>query len=491
MLKFSHFDDYVERLRHGGRAALVDWQPELERLEALALKDPNVWPQKQVGTVTLLDRARTYAILGLAMASTNSEAVRSVYEAVRRTAPQLLHPAWEQVYERNRQVNDAPDGIDDEIESMLEGGLMAADSVKAVLQPWRSLWALSDTGLLPHDSLAFDPFAKISISRLAESIGRKPRGRTGTPGPEQWLALLDGSARWVLDYSDPLMTIIEEAREVCLETGVGWCEKGSLALKARARVQAVIDQHWPSSAPPLLLKWRRHTVSGKSEAENSKIPLNEAVAHLAAACLVLVGAFAARRKTELLSLASDCAYQDANRGWWLKVFIGKTIGDIDKMPVPASVGVAVGILELLSASNRHLTGDKWITRILKPSVRPGKEAGTKAFVDVDLGRSRKGFAAILGIPPMEDGTPWSFAAHQLRRGFAIYYYYGNRYANMDALSRFLRHFDPEMTRIYLSDENSERFLRLREVMMARMRRQEEAEARSAQAEGAARAAAEA
>lgn len=115
----------------------------------------------------------------------------------------------------------------------------------------------------------------------------------------------------------------------------------------------------------------------------------------------------------------------------------------------------------LSASGRERTGEPWLINIDRPSVPRNGRKESRHFLNRNLTNLLTAFAEMaLSSAGLDDVA---FAPHQLRRAFAIYYYHANRYATFDALSRFLRHFDPEMTRIYITDILGGNLGRLAEV----------------------------
>lgn len=193
-----------------------------------------------------------------------------------------------------------------------------------------------------------------------------------------------------------------------------------------------------------------------------------------AASFILVGGLAARRAGELDSLQTGCAYQDPFGEWWLSSYIEKTIKDVEQLPIPAAVGHAVKLLEELSASGRARTSEPWLRNIDRPNAELGQHSERFGF-NLNWGILINDFADVATIKGGKKDANWRFGAHQLRRAFAIYYYHGNRYSNLDALSRFLRHFDPEVTRIYITEAVGGILGRLSELARAYATQAEEVE----------------
>ena len=132
------------------------------------------------------------------------------------------------------------------------------------------------------------------------------------------------------------------------------------------------------------------------------------------------------------------------------------------------VAAAVHLMEELSASTREHDGTNWLTRIHRPGLTPDEiRTLDRVYLQNRLRHTLNEFADVVGARQSSDGGVWDFAAHQLRRGFDPYYYHGNRFATLDVLSRFLRHFDPEMTLRYITEALDGALMRLREVVEAR------------------------
>jgi hypothetical protein len=108
--------------------------------------------------------------------------------------------------------------------------------------------------------------------------------------------------------------------------------------------------------------------------------------------------------------------------------------------------MAVEILRRWSAPARALSGD---VRLFQYK-RLGSDKVVFFRVDKYLGL----FVAFLSLTPLPDGSFWKFTAHQFRRFFAILYFWRYKYGDLAALSYQLRHFDPAMTQIYVTERET-------------------------------------
>ncbi|WP_262029503.1 hypothetical protein [Microvirga sp. Mcv34] len=463
----SLFEDYCARLKQGV-VALVPMDDRLQRLEAQLQRGEWSWPTYVHSSSPRIDFSAVGVKLGVPRQMLISPWMHPRLTAlIERTNPELYF---------SQAANPEPT---DWYETSFSDPRPTVSYVTKALMAWKRLAYFSDIGLLSHDPLGFDPFAKVSLTARARQLGRSPgagEGRTGTPGPEQWLALLDGAARWVLDYSGPILTICRLAREVQGDPGKISKQKKRMAAFRQA-VDAIIAEHLPPSqpgVPRLVPQWRR---SGRnSPAYADGMMLEEALGHVVTACLILIAGLSARRRDEVRSLQAGCTVKDPFGNWWLSSYIEKTIRDIEQIPVPAMVPVAVRLLEELSESARESTGKNWLVKIHRPSLtQVSDEDQGRVYIETALRFTLNDFAEVVGASKQKDGVVWKFAPHQLRRAFSVYYYHGNRFSSLDALSRFLLHFDPEMTRRYITEAIPGALTRLREVIDARLRIAEEME----------------
>ncbi|MBK3732771.1 hypothetical protein GAY29_06535 [Azospirillum brasilense] len=462
------FENFCDRLKRGA-LALVPFEQRLNELCQQVLDGRLEWPSYRSQSRIRLDAGTLAERLGLTSKSamTSPFYLQEIAAAIRRTSPD--HSA--------RISLDADElGVDAD-EDEISGRALTPSSAKTYLIVWADLHHLSQVGCLHHDRLPFDPFAEVDMLTRARQIGKASSGRTDTPAPEQWLALLDAAALWVLDYSGPILKVVEGA--IGIERKYRGLTRVGLTYRLRNGLEVLIAEHFPhkEERPKLLPLWYRAGAAAGMDG----LSLNEAVKYIVAACLILVGGLSARRAGELESLQAGCATVDAFGEHWLSSYIEKTIRDLDKLPIPSSVSAAVSILEDLSRTGRERTGELWLMNIDRPNAEFGRYSERIGY-NLALRHLLNDFANMAGIPKPEGIKDWRFAPHQLRRAFSIYYYHGNRYGNLDALSRFLRHFDPEMTRVYITEILGGMLGRLNELARAYSKKSEALAAQAKESE---------
>lgn len=171
------------------------------------------------------------------------------------------------------------------------------------------------------------------------------------------------------------------------------------------------------------------------------------VLHMATACWIVITAFTARRDEEIDDLRVDCIRGDQVSGWWLHVYIEKTLQRKEWIPVPELVSRAIDLLKSISAeARRKSSGD----RLFQWMDKDG------AIMELDVGRHIDEFAALVDVPPFQQGkglpNPWHWHPHQFRRFFAVLYFYRFEGATIEVLSHYLRHFNLDMTKRYVTQD---------------------------------------
>lgn len=172
------------------------------------------------------------------------------------------------------------------------------------------------------------------------------------------------------------------------------------------------------------------------------------IKRLATASWIIIAAFSARRDREIDELEEGCLRGDDASGYWLHVYIEKTLQRKEWIPVPLLVARAVAVLSAISAGARQENGSN---RLFQWRNADGE------IRKLDVGRHLDDFAAAVNVPlhstkAGEAPVRWHWHPHQFRRFFAILYFYRFEGATIEALSHSLRHFNLEMTRRYVTQD---------------------------------------
>jgi hypothetical protein len=313
-----------------------------------------------------------------------------------------------------------------------------------LLQPWELQWQMRRT--LPGDKIAFDPFPFETLAKAASKLGMTS-SRTKTVPIEQAMYLIDRSIRWVLDYSSWILEIIRKADVVA------GSNRADSPRRQRTKLVSILTGIQVSQGPgqPWPMKPRL-----TSNLHKDIRTFTSTLRCLFASCFVVIAAFTARRRNEVTScrekgLNNEHCISSDNEGYWIELWIEKTVQQWDKTPCPEVVVKAIEVLSKLSATARTTNG--------RSELFQYKRLGLNKTA---LFRVHKGLRELtnhLDIPPLADGSKWSFSPRQFRRFFAIMYIWRYEFGELSALSYQLRHYNLDMTRRYITEPTQGKIFR--------------------------------
>lgn len=434
LLRKEHYDAYLETLKGNSLGAL----PISERLDHL-LSDlysgkrtiDEFYKPAEKNKKQLFNWDHLADLLGTTKFALSTSKPFVIDLADRLSS--LEHPLTERIVNSIIRTDDG-ETRDDYSES----------HVTKLLNLWRLIHRLTGSGLLPVGGLSFNPFEKLTLKQTVRSLNPRPIERTGTLAPEDFIRLLQTACKWAFEYGEYILEAAETRR--------GFKHKYWAVHKKN--FTSHFDKIRPEGAPKLHHGW---TISVfDTESKSDRISLGDAVKHLMTACAIIIASFSARRGGEISMLMSDCISQ-VGALYYLNVHILKTLQRTEIVPVPQMVVAAVDILKAAS-------GESGASDEPSPLFHVMRQDSPLYF---EFTANLKAFAAYNEIPPPEGETEWNFSSHQLRRGAAIYYYYGNDWGQLDNVAHLLRHFDPEMTRIYLTEAISGAIGQLEDELRAR------------------------
>lgn len=303
-----------------------------------------------------------------------------------------------------------------------------------MLEAWQWQWRMRKI-LSEERCIQFDPFSETSPRDMALSLGKQGT-RTPTPPAHQTMLLINYSLKWVLDYSPILFKLRDKFDEIVANN-----YKPGLRLKEMQKVIEEIDMPPDPGGISSLSSGTKQTQQGLSFGTAVKY-------FLPAACFIVICAFTARRHNEVLSVRvessdnRDAITENAD-GFLLDTYIEKTLRDWDRVPCNEAVVAAIDVLRLFSEPARKANNSV--------SLFQCKDLINSRVMPFVADSAIHDFVEYLSLPLTKDGVQWRYAPHQFRRFFAILYFYRYEYANLSALSYQLRHFNVEMTHIYITE----------------------------------------
>ncbi|MFL7905851.1 hypothetical protein ACJ41P_32325 [Azospirillum argentinense] len=441
---------YCEGVQQGGIRYLLGLDRRVQDLVARVLSGEALPTYAGLSNVPRLQTDHVAASLGLPDAISIPRDLRAVIGNVAKEVAGInlldLQAAWHDVPEKR---TERP---------------LSAAGIRGYLLPWDCLSRLREYIPGTLGVIKFQAFNhKTTVGGLACQLAVRgdhssSRGRTASVPPFQACFLIDRALRWVLSYAEDLRKLMSVTEDLHRRfPDVPGSDRGDCFRTRRyeARKMMFPDLTVGPDAPgaPWPLDFAVHK---RSSSTGYMLTVARAVfVLLPTACLIVIAAFTARRSGEIDSLQVGCVNEDADGELWLSTWIEKALRDVTRIPIPASVQRAVNVLEWLSADARERSGTRWLFQFFGLQHRVSLTALT-------FRNALKEFASYVGVPPLPDGSPWVFSPHQFRRFFSICYYWRWSFGSLTALSAFLRQFDLEVTRRYVTEASRGELARLKE-----------------------------
>ncbi len=317
-------------------------------------------------------------------------------------------------------------------------------SIEAMFTAWEWLWTSADEC---PDRLEFNPLEYSTPSRLAKAYGRSD-GRTPTIPEDIALHHLNWALRFVVDYGRDLVSYYHDAMDT-----VRAVADGGRSGHDYFATKAFNLNPPPASLGPLNLgRIKGRETNQPRPRTGEEISLVDAVRLLIAACFLVIGIFSSRRVEELLSLESDAVRGDVG-AYVLRFFLekGTDFGPVQQAwrPIPDVAQLAVSLLTDLCAT----TADKSQTIFSFDQRLGGMMSAPTLQSCLDM------FGDYIESPLIthkKTSYRWYIRPHELRRFFAMMFFWANPDAYLDALSWFLGHLDREQTIRYLTEAVSGR-----------------------------------
>lgn len=317
---------------------------------------------------------------------------------------------------------------------------------------WRALGKMSH--LLPELN-GLEWASGFKSKKIAEELGAQPKGRTATIPVNTALEYIHHSVHFILEYGEDLILTKNCCDEQLLQLFEGttgrkdhYCKK--IKIPNNKTVEALNIE-----------RYNRNPYTASMSQIRSHFSVEEAMECLIAACYIVIGIFACKRIDEVLSLTTECIRPALDGGWEL-VFGLEKASPSERLaligrPVPEVVKLAADILEDITPKHLSNVSSTDFQPLFKSTVDISRTVKKiQPMSEETLYRLLTFFADIVQITPVEHDFPeirrWYLRTHQLRRFFAISYFWHNKFSNLPALSWFMGHTDLDMTLRYVTEE---------------------------------------
>ena len=299
-----------------------------------------------------------------------------------------------------------------------------------------------------------------------EQLGLERVGRYRSLPPDVVLRTIRQSLEFALDYADDLIETYIRMIAFSRNNGLSLTESGRLISQfATPKLLSLGLKCWSISIE--LRKDRRFGLSTSAgdiehrffSSLRASEGLFELLQVLWGAVLLTVGAIMARRQGELVELEaysfldeSETRLRFAPRKRNVANYRGSML-----RPIPA---VLVALLKKLQGMQRSLIELGVLTKEVRLFSFPRMHtAGLRLADDSSCNVLLDRFCDYFETPINENGCRIYIRQHQLRRFFAILFFWGNSYSGLDTLRWFLGHSDPEHLYRYISESTPGEILR--------------------------------
>ncbi|QHG71516.1 hypothetical protein [Ensifer adhaerens] len=400
LLTAAWYRKYVQSLKTGGRGGLLDLPATVERLIEAFQNGVLAIPYLARGVV---DKKQVAAYLGLYN-----------YLQIGGPARQLLVDFFER---RNETYSRYGSEDDDSEETTIARG-----TAYDILKPW---YHLSKVGSHVSDPIGYQAFHR--PRDIAAAVKWAKKSQPTDDAPEELAAWLINASLEIVLRQDLFNGIVQLVR-------TGLSDNGQVLDLDRH--EAINHQLRDMGLPTLEVFYQKRQFA--QPREGSLDIRTFLLVLVPIACLVVIFAFTARRDGERSLLTTGCIEHDAFGELWLNILILKNEREFDRIPVPRSVELAVGMLEVLKEFNPK---NDVLCDIGCPFT------GEPAKIDLvrDLGR----VCGWLRVPRLEDGSQYHFTPRHFRKFFGTTHHFRWMFPNLPALSLHYRHWNPDTTRGYI------------------------------------------
>lgn len=313
----------------------------------------------------------------------------------------------------------------------------------------RSIKNLQQLGL-PTPNSALDSLNHWSIP---EELTLKPIGRFSTLDFHTGMKAFKHAVEFILEYGEPILRSVsrliinnegsfgrriiepEEVRRAC-----------DPKLTAKGTCFWNLSQTFTQTETCLELEQRRLYFSMIREG----FSLYDLVNVFYGSSEIVIGTLMARRQDELIKLPCNCLDPSSLN---LNYQAGKTgiagVGEPHKRPCP---NIIKKIVTLITNFQDRLVHAGVLARQLNLFSRPSTELGRfLSPCSASFNGALDSFCDYFETPLNNDGCRLYIRQHQLRRQFAMMFFWGNAFGGLDTLRWFLSHTDIEHLYHYITD----------------------------------------
>tara|TARA_R110001592_G_scaffold249128_1_gene511589 strand:- start:21358 stop:23382 length:2025 start_codon:yes stop_codon:yes gene_type:complete len=305
--------------------------------------------------------------------------------------------------------------------------------------------------ILKYELLGLEWCAEVNIKDLGLTNGYKPNGRTPTIPVLTAMEYLDKSIAWIVDLGPEIVKVKQDC-----DTQLKSMMKDTSADKDHYSKKVILNI--PDS---LQSKLRRHGLEIKRYNKHQKnnafirenMTIENATECLIAAAFIVINTFACKRISEVLDLNQNCSRPALDGGWEIifglrKASPTESLSLIGR-PIPDVSEMAIDLLIDLFPLDVIPNDDNFTPLFLSNYNVNRKPVKVRKRSIHSMYRCLELFSDVIEVTPDKENKRWYLRSHELRRFFAITYFWHDRFAGLPALSWFMGHSDTEETMRYV------------------------------------------
>lgn len=308
------------------------------------------------------------------------------------------------------------------------------------------------------------PLAALDAISLSEeflaSLGTRANGRTRTPPQSMVFSALRNSIEFVLDYGTDLvesyLALLRRASEEN-KTVAAYAVDHDITPHLTEKIRNLGVKTWHLSQDMAMLEGNPglglHTRSPSAkyfQRMRNNEGLWELMRILVGAVAIGVGTLMARRRGELCDLIACQSLDELRKYLIFKNRKSGTLGirKTEARPIPPIAAEMVGILEALQT---QLVEEGFIPGYVGLFASPDRYGKGLASSHSTFSDALEIFCDYFETPLNNIGQRYYIRQHQLRRFFAMLFFWGKAFGGLDTLRWFLGHTDAEHLYHYITE----------------------------------------
>ncbi|EAQ97016.2 site-specific integrase [Congregibacter litoralis] len=296
-----------------------------------------------------------------------------------------------------------------------------------------------------------------NVTELAYDLGFTPKNRTPTIPVDIALHYLDSAIFWVVEIGPELLELKKKYDKRLRHVMSKVTKKKDEAART-IQIDLPIELKEKLATRNIdIVRYNRYSSGTTHRKIREDMTLEDAVSCLIAAAFILVSTFSCKRISEVLALSEEAIRPSLDGGWELVFGLKKSSPseNLRKVgrPVPDIVEKACGLLVDLYPACIDLpesTSSKPI--FLNDYAESLKSRAPRFASEHTMYHHLELYADVEQIPLNDRGERWYLRSHELRRFFAITYFWHDRFAGLSALSWLMGHSSTEETMRYVVEE---------------------------------------